>query len=324
LQKQLRSVACDFSRRTSRRFTSEGFSFRFSDCEGPYGLERLAGEVPIFKSLSLEEPAWKEVFALDENGFVAVYPYPEPFVMTSETVAEYARSVVSWKPYGFDAPVVSDSVLQGLPMLHLAGGEIPTHSGPIRSDVTTVYSGSMNYTVECLYTAPTSAQILAACTHVIESLRVPISSSAGWHVLASRDDAVHVRVLPLWSEESSHPASVSLAARLKPPSSAGYIVSLWITLYPASFFTQSETPNAIADALFQSTMPGMQLTDTRSVRLPIGMAHMVTLTNDSGSVIGYVVIKGNTAAIVSFSFAPEHMRLLRTTIDAVVRTLTLD
>lgn len=69
-------------------------------------LERLPGEVPIFKSLSLEEPAWKEVFALDENGLVAVYPYPEPFVMTSETVAEYARSVVSWKRSGFDKPVV--------------------------------------------------------------------------------------------------------------------------------------------------------------------------------------------------------------------------
>jgi hypothetical protein len=36
--------------------------------------ERLPGEIPIFKTLSLEEPAWKEVLVLDENGLVAVYP----------------------------------------------------------------------------------------------------------------------------------------------------------------------------------------------------------------------------------------------------------
>jgi hypothetical protein len=252
----------------TQAFAAHGVSLTY-----PAALHHLEGdevdrlEIPIFKPLGVGDPAWTEVFALDEESLVAVYPYPEPFVMTSETVAEYARSGAGG---GFDAPVVSNSVLQGLPMLQLAGGEVPTQSGtPLRNDVTMVYSGSMNYTVECLSTASTSRQILAACTHVIESLRVPSSSSAGWHVLASRDDAVHVSVPPLWSEESSHPASVNLAAKLHLPPSRGDFVSLWITLLPASFFTQSENPEAMADALFQSTMPEMQLTDTRSVRLPI-------------------------------------------------------
>jgi hypothetical protein len=310
----------------TRAFEAHGVSFTY-----PAELDHLEGgelerlEVPIYKSLSLEEPVWKEVFALDENGLVAVYPYPEPFVMTSENVDEYARSVVGWKPSGFERPVVSDSVLQGLPMVHLAGGEIPTQSGTrIRIDVTTVYSGAMSYTVECFFTASTSLQIRGACTDIIESLRVPGSSSAGWQVLASGDDSIHVSVPPLWIEESSHPASVTLAAKLQPLSSPAPLVSLWITLHPASFFTQSETPEAMAAALFQYSMPRMELTDQRSVRLPLGMAYMVTLKSDSRWVTGYVVIKGQSAAIVSFTFSPDRMRLLRPTIDAVVRTLTLD
>lgn len=215
-----------------------------------------------------------------------------------------------------------DSVLQGLPILHLAGGEIPTQSGtPIRSDVTTVYSGSMNYTVECLSTASTSVQILGACTHIIESLRVPSSSTAGWQVL-SGDDGVHVSVPALWSEESSYPASVSLAAKLHLPPSRGNVVSLWITLWHESYLTESA--KTTAHGLFHPAVSGMQLTDERSVRLPIGMAHMVILKDDSRNRIGYVVIKDQTAIVVTFTFGPGTMRLVRPTIEAVARTLTLD
>jgi hypothetical protein len=319
----------------TQAFAAHGVSFTY-----PTVLHHLEGdevdrlEIPIFKPLGVGDPAWTEVFALDEESLVAVYPYPQPFVMTSEIVAEYARRVGGWKPS------VSNSVLQGLPMLHLTGGEVPTQSGtPIRSDVTMVYSGSMNYTVECLSSASTSVQILGACTHIIESLRVPSSSTAGWHVL-SGDDGVQVSVPAMWSEESSYPASVSLVAELHLPQSRGYVVSLWITLYPASFFTQSENPDAMADALFKATMPQMQLTDKpalfkatmaeiqltdkRAVRLPIGMAHMVILKDDLSNRIGYVVIKDQTAVIVTFTFAPGDMRLVRSTIEAVVRTLTLD
>ncbi len=65
----------------------------------------------------------------------------------------------------------------------------------------------------------------------------------------------------------------------------------------------------------------MQLTDERSVRLPIGMAHMVILKDDSSSTIRYVVIKDQTAVVVTFTFAPGHMRLVRSTIEAIARTL---
>jgi hypothetical protein len=184
-----------------------------------------------------------------------------------------------------------------------------------------VYSGSMNYTVQCLSTASTSVQILDACTHIIESLRVPSSSTAGLHVL-SGDDGVHVSVPAMWSEESSYPASVSLAAKLHLPTSRSYVVSLSITLWHESYLTESA--KTTAHGLFHPVVSGMQLTDERSVRLPIGTAHMVILKNDSHDRIGYVVIKDQTAVVVTFTFAPESVRLVRPTIEAVARTLTLD
>lgn len=84
------------------------------------------------------------------------------------------------------------------------------------------------------------------------------------------------------------------------------------------------TESAKATAAVFTLQVGMPLTDQRSVRLPTGRAEMVILKDDSSTVIGYVVIKDDTAAIVQFSFARETMRLVRPTIDAVVRTLTLD
>lgn len=85
------------------------------------------------------------------------------------------------------------------------------------------------------------------------------------------------------------PAPRALAATLHLPQSCGFVVSLWITLWHQPYLTESA--KTTAHGLFHPAVSGMQVTDERSVRLPIGMAHMVILKDDSSNTIGYVVSK---------------------------------
>jgi hypothetical protein len=304
----------------TQTFAAHGVSLTF-----PAPLRHLEGEeletleLPIFKSTDFHsDPAWVEVFAFDEHNLVAVYPVPEPLVVTSGNVTEHARLLGA--PSGYGAPVVSESVVQGLPLLRLVGGMVEKPSGTVvGNDVTMVFSGSMNYTVECQSTPPSSREIIAACTHIIESLRVPAPSVDGWHVLTSDDDEVRVSVPHLWRAEPSRSAAVNLAAKLRFQSSGDYVVSLWITVLHEPYVTESG--ELTGDIVLTG---GMKLTHERSVRLPIGTAVRMVIEKDDSSNIIYIATKNDTAVIVSFDFALDDMRLVRPTIDAVVQTLKLD
>ena len=122
----------------------------------------------------------------------------------------------------------------------------------------------------------------------------------------------------MWSEESSYPR-VELEAALQLPGSPGPNIVMWITLREELDGLSLEQA---ASYLVQRSR--MQLIDESPVRLPVGMADAMILKDGSRGAIGYVVIKDQTPTIVTFLFRDRDMGLLRPTMDAVVRTLTLD